>query len=252
MATPGRKNATTATESPAGVAPPPLPWQVAVVEAIRVESVRMKSVRLRLARPTPYLPGQHFVVRVRAPDGYTAQRSYSAASAPDGDAVLEIAVERLPDGEVSTFLHDELRCGDRLELRGPIGGHFAWDGGLPALCVGGGSGLVPFVAMLRLARARLVEDRIRVVASVRTPEDLPFAPELAGGAVRVLFTRRAPPLERRLPGRLRAADLEDLVAAVRVAYVAGSAAFADVATGLLIDLGMAAHDVRVERFGPTG
>ena len=112
----------------------------------------MKTFSLALGRPTPHLAGQHFVVRLTAPDGYTAQRSYSVASPPGDGTSIDLTVERLPDGEVSTFLHDELQIGDTLEVRGPIGGWFVWDGTTPALLIGGGSGVVPLMAMLRLAR----------------------------------------------------------------------------------------------------
>ena len=123
----------------------------------------MKTFELKLSRATPYLAGQYFVVRLTAPDGYTAQRSYSVASPPGDGTSIELAVERLPGGEVSTFLHDEVELGDTLEVRGPIGGWFAWDGTTPALLIGGGSGVVPLIAMLRLAR----RDRDIVGASDR-------------------------------------------------------------------------------------
>jgi ferredoxin-NADP reductase len=225
---------------------------VATVEEIHAETTRLKSFRLRLAEPRSFFAGQHFVLRLRAPDGYTAQRSYSAASAPDGGGAIELVVERLPDGEVSTFLHDELRVGDRLEVRGPIGGHFTWTAGEPALLVGGGAGLVPLVSMLRLARALGVPERARLVASVRGPGDLPFAAELAGPQVHVVYTREAPPGSPRAPGRLTAADLAAGAAGVGAAYVCGSAAFADTVTALLGAVGLRPGRIRVERFGPSG
>ncbi len=119
--------------------------------AIKVETPRTKSFRLALQRPSPHLAGQHYLVRLTAPDGYTATRSYSVASAPDGSAEFELTVERLEDGEVSTFLHDVAEVGDQLEVRGPIGGWFVWTGQNPAVLVGGGSGVVPLMAMVRLA-----------------------------------------------------------------------------------------------------
>ena len=128
------------------------PWYTATVVAIRDETPHAKTFRLRLPHRSDHLAGQHVVVRLTAPDGYTAQRSYSVASAPDGSDELELTVELLPDGEVSSFLHDVVEVGDELELRGPLGGFFVWDGASPALLVGGGSGVVPLMAMLRLAR----------------------------------------------------------------------------------------------------
>src|SRR5436305_649699 len=122
--------------------PPVGPWQLATVTDIRAESPRAKTFALALKEPTLHVAGQHFVVRLTAPDGYTAQRSYSVASPPDDGTSIELTVERLSDGEVSTFLHDELKVGDMLEVRGPIGGWFVWNGATPALLIGGGSGLV--------------------------------------------------------------------------------------------------------------
>ena len=118
----------------------PSRWETARVVGIREETPRAKTFRLALPQPSGHLAGQHYIVRLTAPDGYTAARSYSVASAPDGGSEIELTVERLEGGEVSTFLHDEVVAGDELEVRGPIGGWFVWRGGAPALLVGGGSG----------------------------------------------------------------------------------------------------------------
>src|SRR4051794_20721711 len=108
--------------------PPIGAWQPAAVTEIRIETERVRTFRLALSTPTPYLAGQHFLLRLTAPDGYRAQRSYSVATPPDDTGAIELTVERLPDGEVSTFLHDELVVGDTLEVRGPVGGWFVWHG----------------------------------------------------------------------------------------------------------------------------
>ena len=147
---------------------------------VRDETPGAKTFRLALARPQRHLAGQHYVVRLTAPDGYTASRSYSVASAPDDSGEIELTVERLPDGEVSGYLHDVVEPGDELEVRGPIGGWFVWRGDGPALLVGGGSGLVPLMAMLRLARREGRSDLVRLVVSVRRPADLYYATEIAG------------------------------------------------------------------------
>ena len=133
-------------------------------------------------------PGQHYLVRLRAPDDYTAQRSYSVAS-DDDDPLLEFLVERLPDGEVSEFLADVAEVGDVLELRGPIGRWFIWDTRTPALCLVGGTGVVPAVAMIRAARRLGRPDLLRVVAVGRDPETLPYADELARAGAALAFTR---------------------------------------------------------------
>ncbi len=228
------------------------PWQTARVIAIRDEAPRVKTFRLDLGAPTGHRAGQHYVLRLTAPDGYTAQRSYSVATAPDGGHELELTVERLEDGEVSGYLHDVVEVGDELEVRGPIGGFFVWDGDAPALLVGGGSGLVPLMAMLRLARATGRADLIRLLASVRGPADLYYADELPGPEVTVVHTRVAPPGSARPAGRLNAGDITPLLRPDATAYVCGSTGFADAASSLLVDLGVPAEQIRVERFGATG
>ena len=233
-------------------APTPGRWQMATVEEITPETVRAKTFRLALCERSPFVAGQHFLVRLTAPDGYTATRSYSVASPPDQAAMsIEITVERLEGGEVSSFLHDDVVAGDRLEVRGPIGGWFVWRGDTPALLVGGGSGLVPLMAMLRLARREGRRDLARLVVSVRDPASLYYAGELAGPETAVVYTRRAPPSSARRAGRLTVADLRDSVLPKATAYVCGSSGFADHVTGLLEELGLLAERIRVERFGPT-
>ena len=234
----------------------PMPWVEARVVAVRPETPTARTLRLALPRAVPFLAGQHLVVRLTAPDGYTAQRSYSIASAPDGSAEVEITVERLPDGEVSAFLCDVVEPGDALEVRGPIGGWFVWRGDTPALLVGAGSGVVPLMSMLRHARRTGREDLLRVLVSVRRPADLYYDGELQGPVTTVAYTREAPdgvdPAAGRPVGRLTVADVEPLLRAGATAYVCGSPGFADTATDLLMGAGVPADAIRVERFGPTG
>ena len=177
-------------------------WQTARVVDVRPETTRAKTFVLALDGPATHLAGQHYVVRLTAPDGYTASRSYSIASPPGGDT-FELTVERLDDGEVSTFLHDVVVPGDELEVRGPIGGWFVWDGAAPALLIGGGSGIVPLMAMLRLARRSGRSDLVRLVVSARSVDDLYYAAELPGPETTVVYTREAPPDTARPPGRLQ-------------------------------------------------
>lgn len=215
------------------------------------ETPRVKTLRLALSAPEPHLAGQHYVIRLRAPDGYTAQRSYSVASPPGEAGDIELTIERLDDGEVSGFLHDGVEVGDRLEVRGPIGGWFVWRGDTPALLVGGGSGVVPLMSMLRLARRTGRSDLVRLVVSVRSPQDLYYAAELPGPEVTLVYTRQAP-AGARPPGRLVLDDLVPLVMPDVTAYVCGSAGFAGAASRLVVDAGVPVEHVRVERFGPTG
>jgi ferredoxin-NADP reductase len=229
-----------------------LRWQHATVLAVRDETPRARTFRLALPEPRPHLPGQHYVVRLTAEDGYTASRDYSVASAPDDSGEIELTVERLDDGEVSEFLHEVVVPGDELEVRGPVGGFFTWDGTGPALLVGGGSGVVPLMAMLRHARRTGRADLVRLVVSARSPQDLYYADELPGPETTVVYTRQAPPDAGRVAGRLAAADVAPLVRGGETAYVCGSPGFADAATAVLVEAGVPVGSIRVERFGPSG
>jgi ferredoxin-NADP reductase len=228
------------------------PWQTATVVDIRVETRRAKSYRLRPTRPTRHRAGQHYVLRLTAEDGYSASRSYSVASPPDDSGEFELTVERLEDGEVSMFLHDELAIGDEIEIRGPIGGFFVWDADSPALLIGGGSGIVPLMAMLRLARADGRSDLVHLVVSARSPEDLYYSDEVVGPETTIAFTRSAPDATARPVGRLTVDDIKAALAPDATVYICGSDAFANAAGDLCLQLGVATERIRVERFGPSG
>jgi ferredoxin-NADP reductase len=230
--------------------PAPSPWQSARIVDVHAETGTATTFRLSLERPVRHRAGQHYVVRLTAPDGYTAQRSYSVASAPDDTGVIELTVEHLPDGEVSSYLHDVAEVGDTLEVRGPIGGWFVWDGDTPALLVGGGSGVVPLMSMLRLARRIGRTELLRLVVSVRRPDDLYYAPEILGPETTVATTRAPWPGSTRPAGHLQAGDLPPVPGDATV-YVCGSNGFADATTTLLESVGVAADRIRVERFGAT-
>jgi ferredoxin-NADP reductase len=230
----------------------PTTWESAAVVAIRSETATAKTFRLRLDHHSSHLPGQHYILKLTAPDGYIASRSYSVASAPDESTDIELTVERLPEGEVSTFLHDDAMVGDLLEVRGPIGGWFIWPADRPALLIGGGSGLVPLMAMLRHARRQNLADLLRLIVSVRTPEDLYYPDELPGPETTVIYTRAAPVGQARPPGRITPDDLEPLLLAAATVYICGSSPFADAATDAATAIGVPVERIRVERFGPTG
>jgi ferredoxin-NADP reductase len=248
------------TIGPVSRRPPPggtrREWQQATVLEIRRETPRMKTFRLGCDPPLLHTPGQHVVVRLTAPDGYSASRSYSIASAPTDGSEIELMVELLEGGEVSTYLHDGLSVGDDLEIRGAFGGWFVWNGSTPALLVGGGSGVVPLMAMLRHARAlaarpgRPSAPEVRLVVSVRSADDLPFAGEYHDETT-VVYTRQAPDGYPRAVGRLDAATLEPRLIPGATAYVCGSAGFAEAASQLLVEVGQPLDAVRVERYGPT-
>src|SRR3954469_19051270 len=210
-----------------------------------------RSVLLRLEVPDriDHLPGQHYVVRLTAEDGYTAQRSYSIASAP-GDPLVELFIERLDDGEVSGYLADVVEPGDDLEVRGPIGGWFVWDGETPALLLAGGYGVVPFIGMLRHARSLGREDLLRIAVSSRTLTELPYAQELMDAGALIVLTREGHGI--RPAGRLTAPGMGPLWEPGQTAFVCGSASFAEAGSQLLMSMGVPAHAIRVERFGPSG
>jgi ferredoxin-NADP reductase len=234
-------------------------WQEGEVVGVRDETPRARSFQLWLPEGYPHVPGQHYVVRVTADDGSQAQRSYSVASAPEpgpGPGThIELTIERLDDGAVSPFLHDSVRVGDRIELRGPFGGWFVWRGDTPALLVGGGSGVVPLMAMLRYWRGQGRRVPLALVVSTRTPEDLYYKDEYGPGST-ILYTRTAPAGATRPPRRIDAEALAPLVAelapAGAVVYVCGSPGFAEAASQLLVAVGVERTAVRVERFGPSG
>ncbi|GAB2473798.1 ferredoxin reductase domain-containing protein [Jatrophihabitans fulvus] len=204
-----------------------------------------RAVVLRLAVPdrVDHLPGQHYVIRLTAPDGYVAQRSYSVASAPSDDEV-EFWIDRLPDGEVSGFLADVVEVGDQLDVRGPIGGWFVWDGVTPLLGVAGGSGAVPFAAMLRHARHTGTTDLVRLALSARTRAGLPYADEFEAAGALVRLTADG--------HRFAATDLLPLRGSGQTHLVCGSTAFSSAAVGWLQELGVATNTIRVESFGPSG
>jgi ferredoxin-NADP reductase len=206
-------------------------------------------------------PGQHVDVRLTAEDGYQAQRSYSIASVSEGTRV-ELTVVRIDDGEVSPYLAGELRRGDRIELRGPVGGYFVWEPaqGGPLLLVAGGSGLVPLMAMIRARRAAGSDAEARLLASWRRWDDVLYRDELGrldGGGLTVVhaLTREQPP---GWTGYARRVDAEMLAevgpppdASPRV-YVCGPTPFVETVAETLVRLGHDPQAIRTERFGPTG
>ena len=231
-------------------------WRRAVVREVDHPHSRAVVLRMEVPDRIDHLPGQHYVVRLSADDGYTAQRSYSLSS-PPSDPLIEMYVERLDDGEVSGYLADVVAPGDELEVRGPIGGWFVWDGTFPAVGIGGGTGVAPLVAMLRHARDLGRPELLRLAVASRTLAELPYADELAAAGA-VIALSREDSAAGRIAGRLAAAELEPLVAhpGTREAggatfYLCGSTGFTETASTLLMALQVPAEAVRVERFGPS-
>lgn len=224
-------------------------WRTATIRELTHPTARGVRLRLEVPDRVPHRPGQHYVVRLTAPDGYTAQRSYSLAS-PPSDPLCELFVERLDDGEVSGHLAEVAEVGDTVEMRGPVGGWFVWDGATPAVGVAAGTGVVPLVAMLRHATDLGRTGLLRLAVAARTLDDLPYAAELtAAGAVVALSQQDAPGGRR--AGRLRAGELAALLVPGATYFVCGSAGFAEAASSALVDAGVIPGAIRVERFGPT-
>jgi ferredoxin-NADP reductase len=239
-------------------AEPPQPvgsaWTTGIVREIERFGDTFVKLRLEVADRVDHAPGQHYVVRLRAEDGYTAQRSYSIASDPV-DPLVELMIECLPRGEVSSFLHEIAEAGDEFELRGPIGRWFVWGGTTPSLCVAGGSGVVPFVSMMRYARRTGTEPLLRVVASAQYRERLPYADELESYGAVIALTRENQPLpdgSERVAAHIYPEELVPLAEDVERAYVCGSVGFVSFAGRLLGEAGVRSDTVRVEQFGPTG
>jgi ferredoxin-NADP reductase len=240
----------------------PTPWRTATVREVVPETARAATLVLDVPDWPGHRAGQHVDVRLTADDGYQAQRSYSIASAPELDA-LELTIELVDDGELSPWFVEEARPGDAFEVRGPIGGHFSWDArdGGPLLLVGGGSGLVPLMAMLRHRAARGSDAETRLLASARSAEDALFRDELdtlgpgAGLHVAWTFTRAPPPGWGGYARRIDAAMLAEVAPdpdADPLIFVCGPTPFVEAVADLLVDAGQDPRAIHAERFGPTG
>jgi ferredoxin-NADP reductase len=240
-----------------------LSWRLATLVERRVETASAVTLAFDVPGWPGHLAGQHVDVRLTADDGYTAQRSYSIAAPADGQRV-ELTVQRVPDGEVSPYLTGALAVGQSVELRGPVGGWFVWRPAdtAPVLLVGGGSGIVPLMAMVRARRAAGSRSPFRLLYSLRSPADLYYAAELrerarsdAGLDVVRHFTREAPDGWPGSPRRLGVAEVNSAgwpAALEPVCYVCGPTGFVETVADALVALGHPAGRVRTERFGPSG
>lgn len=242
----------------------PVVWRVGTVVALRDETSRAKTITLEVPDWPGHLAGQHVDVRLTAPDGYSAVRSYSIVSAANSEKRIELTVERLLDGEVSPYLTQELQVGDLLELRGPIGGWFVWrpEQTEPVQLVAGGSGIVPLMSMIRSRAAAFSTAPFCLLYSIREPDAVFYRDELRSLSdqsdtisITYAYTRTTPKDWSRPAGRIDAA----LIAATAwpaklrpTCYVCGPTSFVETATGLLIVAGIDSEMIRTERFGPTG
>jgi len=240
-----------------------LTWRLAEVLEVRPETNRTKTIAFDVPGWPGHRAGQHVDVRLTAEDGYQAERSYSIASAPESHA-LELTVERLDDGEVSPYLTDELRPGDQIELRGPVGGYFVWDSNAQGsvLLVGGGSGVVPLMAMARHRKAEGSMVATRLLYSARTLDDVIYLDELMelgtdgdGFDVVYTLTRQQPPdwngYGRRVDRDLLA-EVAPTQGELALSFVCGPTPFVEAVASALVALGHEPARIKTERFGPTG
>jgi ferredoxin-NADP reductase len=238
-------------------------WHVGKVIALHDETATARTMTLEVADWPAHVAGQHVDVRLTAPDGYSAVRSYSIASAPNSEGRVDLTVERLDNGEVSPYLTQELAVGDRLELRGPIGGWFVWRTHQtePIQLVAGGSGIVPLMSMIRSRQAADSAAPFRLLYSVREPaavfyrDELQALTENEGLSLTYAYTRVAPKDWPRPPRRIDTTLITNATWPSNLAptcYVCGPTSFVEIATSLLIASGYSPERIRTERFGPTG
>jgi len=242
----------------------PIRWQLATIAGVRDDTPTVRSLELRLPDWGGHLPGQHVDVRLTAEDGYSVERSYSIASEPERIGEIEITVERIVDVEVSPFLHDVATIGDRIEIRGPIGGYFVWESSLggPLFLIAGGSGVVPLMAMLRHRARQRSLIPTRLLFSSRRFTDIIGREELdrlaaANDGLEVVhtLTREAPDDWAGYRRRIYQPILAEVIAPLgpsALAYVCGPTALVETAANGLVQLGLPADRIRTERFGPTG
>ena len=241
-----------------------LQWQIGTITAIKQETPKTKTFTLKLPNWLQHKAGQHYDIRLTAPDGYQAQRSYSIASEPERVNEIDLTVERIEDGEVSTYMHDVLIVGDRLELRGPIGGYFVWEAGManPLLLVAGGSGIVPLMSMLRHRSAAGATTPAHLLYSIRRPDDVIYAQQLqqlmnaqTGPNISYTFTRQVPAGWNGYARRIDEQMLREVVSPLGngvQAFVCGPTLMVEAAADALLQIGLNPGQIRTERFGPTG
>ncbi|GAB3220425.1 ferredoxin reductase [Spirosoma arcticum] len=240
-------------------------WQLGTVTAIIQETPRVKTFRLHLPHWIPHLPGQHYDLRLTAEDGYQAERSYSIASAPEQTGIIDLAVERIDDGEISSYLHEGVDLGDLLEVRGPIGGYFVWRDEMmrrPSLLVGGGSGVVPLMAILRHRFLIGATNPTRLLYSVRTAEEIIYRTELehlasqdASFTLAMTLTRQVPADWQGYHRRIDRPILQDAVDSLKelpVCFICGPTQLVEFVANELAAMELPPLDIYTERFGPNG
>jgi ferredoxin-NADP reductase len=256
----------------------PVEWQIATVKDIRQETPQVKTFTLALPAWTQHRAGQHYDLRLTAADGYQSQRSYSIASEPERTGEIDLTIEKISEGEVSSYMHEVVQVGDQIEVRGPIGGYFVWEAKLggPLLLVAGGSGIVPLMAMLRhrAAAGAIMPPTsgegaevvggvpARLLFSSRTPDEAIYFAELEKLCARTdgllvfhTFTRAQPPgwngYSRRIDKEMLGEVAKPLGKSPQV-FICGPTAIVETAANALVQLGISTGQIKTERFGPTG
>jgi ferredoxin-NADP reductase len=254
----------TAAASPRADEAARLEWQIATITGIRRETWQVKSFTLELPAWVLHQAGQHYDIRLTAPDGYQAERSYSVASAPEREGSIDLTIERIEDGEVSPYMHDVVVGGDQVEVRGPIGGYFVWqaNGSDPVVLVAGGSGVVPLMAMIRHRQAVGSKVPVTLLYSARREVDIIYRGELddlaasvGGFQLTYTLTREKPAGWKGGTRRIDAEMLEEVAAPYEGRgrfYVCGPTALVEAVADTLVGIGTPAERVKTERFGPTG
>ena len=243
-----------------------LEWQIATVTAIKPETPRVKSITLQLPEWQSHRAGQHYDIRLTAEDSYQVQRSYSIASEPERAGEIDLTVEKIDDGEVSPYIHDVLVVGDKVEVRGPIGGYFVWDAHLkstsPLMLIAGGSGVVPLMSIIRHRATAGSHTPTRLLFSSRAPDDAIYFDELErlrtqtdGLEVFHTFTRAQPPgwrgYARRIDEGMLGEVAKPLGKSAQV-FICGPTPLVESAANGLVRIGIPAGQIKTERFGPSG
>lgn len=241
-----------------------LSWQIATITGIKPETARAASFTLALPLWQPHQAGQHYDVRLTAPDGYQVERSYSIASEPERAGEIDLTVEKIDDGEVSPYLHDIVMVGDKVEVRGPIGGYFVWDAMMhdPLLLIGGGSGVVPLMSILRHRAAAKSNVPTALLYSARALDDVIYRDELEKLAAQdsnlkiyYTLTRSHPADWKGYTRRIDAEMLKEIAAPLGKnihAFICGPTALVENAANTLVQLKLPANAIKTERFGPSG
>jgi ferredoxin-NADP reductase len=252
METPGKNNVMPGTKRTI--------WQLATVVEIRAENPTVKTYRLQLPDWHPHQAGQHYLLRLTAADGYQARRSYSIASPPEQKGEIELTIERLAEGEVSTYLHDVVKVGEQLEVRGPLGGYFIWKARYksPLWLIAGGSGIVPLMSIIRHHQAAASTVPVRLLYSTQSPATLIYPNDLKTLSPipqTITYTRESPPdwqgYQRRIDREMLAEELAEFPSHPLV-YVCGPTPMVEFVAHALVELGIPGVRVRTERFGPSG